>query len=95
MTQQTVLRQRILLALLNFDGYKARRKDLLAELDRRYQIQWTPEDRQPPFSRPSETNWENRASFERANMVRDGLLQPSSNGFWALSSAGVLAAQQL
>lgn len=50
---------------------------------------FTEADLECPASRPNEENWRNRASFERADMVRDGLLrQDSPRGIWALTERG-------
>jgi len=59
------------------------RKDVLAALNAEYGASWSAEDLQTPTDRPFETKWRNRASFERADMVRDGLLEDRSDGVWA------------
>jgi restriction endonuclease Mrr len=88
LTSQQVLRTQILQVLLAAANGSARRKDVLREMDRRYGSTWSPEDRRSPLSRPFERKWMNRASFERANMVRAGLLKDKASGFWTLTAAG-------
>jgi len=68
------------------------RASVLDALDNEFGKQWTVEDLQTPASRPFETKWRNRASYERADMVRDGLLQDRADGTWALTEAGRSAA---
>ena len=94
LTSQDVLRNRILSALSEHRDGKARRRDVLATLDREYGSLWTPEDRMSPKSRPFEANWMNRASYERANMVRDGLLAEGDGGLWKLTEEGRSAAKK-
>lgn len=88
LTPQQVLRTRILRVLDDFEGGSAPRRTVLAEMDRRFGSSWTPEDRSSPPSRPFEQKWRNRASFERANMVREGLLAAHASGLWTLTDEG-------
>lgn len=49
--------------------------------------QFTEDDWRPPEKHPNEPNWANRTSYERAVMVREGLLEPVASagyGQWAL-----------
>ncbi|MEP9364008.1 hypothetical protein ABLE68_13650 [Nocardioides sp. CN2-186] len=89
LTQQAELRQMILETLAGLPGGAGRRRDVLVAMNHRFQQHWTVQDLQPPSQRPHEANWMNRASYERMDMVREGLLRPdSSPGIWALSAAG-------
>ncbi|MGN6252013.1 MAG: winged helix-turn-helix domain-containing protein [Marmoricola sp.] len=94
LTSQQILRKRILRVLRDFDKGSAPRKVVLAELDGRFGSSWTPEDRSSPKSRPFEQNWMNRASYERANMVREGLLTDGASGLWTLTELGRQVAEQ-
>lgn len=94
LTAQKILRSRILKALLEHRDGKASRKEVLRDLERGYGALWTPEDRMPPKSRPFEANWMNRASYERASMVRDGLLADGGGGLWILTPEGRRAAEK-
>jgi hypothetical protein len=82
-----VLRDLIVLALGRLGG-AASRRDALAELNRLYGGVFTAEDRDPVSSRPHEAAWQNRASWERAEMVRDGILAQRSDGIWELDQTG-------
>lgn len=88
LTPQRVLRDRILIVLAANDSGAMSRADVLAALNDGYGATWTTEDVQAPNSRPFETKWRNRASYERAEMVRNGLLEDRSDGVWALSASG-------
>jgi hypothetical protein len=92
LTPQHVLRTRILEVLTIVPRGSMRRAELLRALDARYGTTWSVEDLQAPASRPFERKWQNNASFERANMVRDGLLSDAANGYWTLTAAGYRAA---
>src|SRR3954453_2847459 len=88
LTPQHVLRERLLVTLAAYEGASATRADVLTAMDAAFGAAWTPEDLQAPASKPWETMWRNRASFERADMVRDGLLANESAGTWSLADAG-------
>ncbi len=94
LTSQQTLRKRILRVLLDYDNGSASRKQVLQEMDRRYGSSWTPEDRSSPNQRPFETKWMNRASYERADMVREGLLQDKASGLWTLTDEGRRVAER-
>jgi hypothetical protein len=87
LTSQSVLRDLIVLALGRLGG-AASRRDVLAEVDRLFGSAFTAEDRDPVPTRPHEAAWQNRASWERADMVRDGLLAHRSDGIWELGHPG-------
>jgi hypothetical protein len=89
LTPQRVLRNRILMVLTAVESGAMPRVGVLSALDERYSTDWTAEDMLPPASRPFERNWQNRARYERADMVRDGLLQDRADRVWALTSAGL------
>lgn len=94
LTPQQTLRKRILRILLDFEDGRASRKQVLQEMERRFGSSWTPEDRSSPNERPFETKWMNRASFERADMVREGLLKDKASGLWTLTDEGRRAAKR-
>jgi hypothetical protein len=60
----------------------------LTEMERLFGGAFTTEDREPVRTRPFEESWRNRASFERADMVRDGLLANRADGIWELDQLG-------
>jgi 5-methylcytosine-specific restriction protein A len=94
-TPQSRLRQLILRALLDFDEYGGRRADVLAAIEG-MGFEWTAEDVMSPHSRPFESRWRNSASYEFADMRREGLAVPDwGDGVWALTRAGVRAAESL
>jgi hypothetical protein len=57
-------------------------------MDRLFGSRFTAEDRQLRTSRPSEEAWRNRASYERADMVRERLLVNRRDGIWELDRLG-------
>ena len=87
LTPQSKLRDLIVLALGRLGG-AGKRADVLAEADRMFGEAFTAEDRAPVPSRQFEESWRNRASFERAEMVRDGLLTERADGVWELNHLG-------
>jgi hypothetical protein len=87
LTTQSVLRDFIVLALGSLGG-TAKRADVLIEMDRLFGGFFTSDDRKTVRTRPSEEAWRNRASFERADMVRDGFLAVRAGGIWELDRAG-------
>jgi hypothetical protein len=87
LTPQTKLRDLIVLALGRLGG-AGKRADVLAEIDRLFGGAFTTEDREPVPTRQFEESWRNRASFERADMVRDGLLVNRAHGIWELDHLG-------
>lgn len=94
LTSRAVLRERLLHALLALGG-TASRPEVLDELDRQFGGLLSADDHQPVTSRPYEVKWRNRTSFERADMIRAGLLQDRADGVWALTPGGVSAAETL
>ncbi|MEJ8280479.1 winged helix-turn-helix domain-containing protein [Pseudonocardia spirodelae] len=95
LTSRHVLRSRILKVLLENQGRALTRKQVLDRLRSQHDTSWTEEDVTPPPSRPFETKWENNASFERANMVREGLLEAGGDGHWVLTASGAAHARKL
>lgn len=95
LTPQAELRTMILRVLQKAPSHGRSRASTLDHIDRRWGKSWSPEDLRAPKSRPFETNWRNRASYERARMVRDGLLVADADGSWRLSPQGQRVAQQL
>lgn len=71
------------------------RADVLRQMADEYGKHWTADDFSSPNTRPWETKWENRASYVRADMVREGLLADSADGNWVLTPAGWAAAKNL
>ncbi|WP_374114788.1 winged helix-turn-helix domain-containing protein [Pseudarthrobacter sp. R1] len=88
LTSQETLKARILLILHSSENGSLRRSEVLMRLRAAYKDRWTAEDEMAPKSRPFETNWANRASFARADLVRDGLLRERTSGTWALTDRG-------
>lgn len=88
LTSQETLRSMILLAPDTPEGGMTRTNTLDA-IDRNWYMYWTDADLRSSRTRPFETNWRNRASYERARMVRKGLLHPYANGKWRLTGAGL------
>jgi hypothetical protein len=73
-----------MLHVLERMGLAGRRADVLARMAVVLEHELTEEDRESPQTRPHEEKWQNRASYERAAMVREGLLQDRADGIWAL-----------
>jgi hypothetical protein len=94
-TNAAELRRRILLTALELPLEDLTRARVLAHMEAQYKWAWTAEDNQTPPSRPFETKWRNNASYERANMVRDGLLQPGGGGNWSLTEQGRAEAEAI
>lgn len=92
LTPQQELRRWILAVLLDEPGGGARRARVLEVMGQRFGPRLTIEDREAPQTRPFEENWQNRASYERAAMVREGLLAGRRDGVWELSPSGMSAA---
>ncbi len=69
-------------------GGAVRRSDLLAEVDRLFGGAFTAEDREPVRTRQYEESWRNRASCQRANVVRERLLVNRADGIWELAQLG-------
>lgn len=88
LTSATVLRHRILYILCQEPSGSLDRSRVLERMDSEYKDTWSDDDMQSPKTRPFESKWENRASFERAKMVRDGILLGSADGRWTLTAAG-------
>ena len=87
LTPQEDLREAIAL-VLGRRGGKARRVDALNLLEDLIGHSFTDEDREPVASRPFEEKWRNRASYERAQMVRERLLVDRNDGLWELAEDG-------
>ncbi len=87
LTPHSVLRSRITRHLASGDG-AALRRDVLAALEDAYGDLWTQDDLLPQATRPFETKWRNRVSFERQRMVEAGLLEARADGVWALTPTG-------
>jgi 5-methylcytosine-specific restriction endonuclease McrA len=84
MTPRSELRKGII-AALNELGGSATRPDVLARLEENMRTRFTPEDYEAVKTRPFEQKWANRASYERADMVAEGLLTDRNDGVWELS----------
>ena len=72
LTPQSDLRSKILTVLAAIEGGSATRADVLSAMDAVFHGDWTPEDLEPPPSRPKDKNWKNRASFERDDGASSG-----------------------
>jgi putative restriction endonuclease len=95
LTPQTELRLMILAILDEAPGKSTSRSALLSTMSSDFAPEFSQEDKSTPMTRPFETKWANRASFERAAMVRDGLLREDAAGEWALTQAGASAARSV
>ncbi|GAB7190950.1 hypothetical protein NUM3379_16570 [Kineococcus sp. NUM-3379] len=95
LTSHATLRDRLLVTLYKRIGGAGPRSEVLQDLDDLYGATWTADDKGPQNSRPWETKWQNRVSFERADMVRDGLLTNRADGIWELAGPGSQAAMAL
>ncbi|MEU8153135.1 winged helix-turn-helix domain-containing protein [Micromonospora sp. NPDC048986] len=90
LTPQSQLRLWLIQTLGDLGGSAERRLALRA-MAKAFQDQFTDDDWRSPPKRPFESNWENRTSFERGEMVREGLLLPmqkAGRGRWALTERG-------
>jgi hypothetical protein len=89
LTPHNQLQQWLILALGQMDG-SASRAEVLARIEAIFGLYFTPDDLDSPPSRPFETKWRNRVSWQRDRMVKDGLLLPFE-GYgtpWRLSDDG-------
>jgi hypothetical protein len=89
LTPQDQLQQWLILALGQMGG-SASRAEALARIEATFGLYFTAEDLDPPPSRPFETKWRNRVSWQRDRMVKDGLLL-TFEGYgtpWRLSDDG-------
>lgn len=84
LTPQSRLRE-VMLDVLSQMGGAGSRMDVLKRMAVAMDDELTDADRESPTSRPHEEKWQNRASFERATMVRDGVLEQRLDGVWALT----------
>lgn len=95
LTSRSEHRHRILQTLSAQPAARAERSRVLSDMGSRFGELWSNEDLESPRTRPFEKKWENRASFERAEMVRDGLLSERADGVWELTKTGQSAAEAL
>lgn len=89
LTPHNQLQQWLILALGEMGG-GASRAEALARIDAIFGSYFTTDDLDSPPSRPFETKWRNRVSWQRDRMVKAGLLLPFE-GYgtpWRLSDAG-------
>ncbi|HRZ51851.1 MAG TPA: hypothetical protein P5284_01610 [Candidatus Contendobacter sp.] len=82
-TSQSILREYIIQALKEFGG-SARRSDVLERMREMLKDRLTPRDFEKRGDRV--IIWENNACWERAAMVREGILKDESKfGYWELA----------
>ena len=89
LTPHNQLQQWLILALGQMGG-SASRAEALARIQATFGLHFTADDLDSPPSRPFETKWRNRVSWQRDRMVKDGLLLPFE-GYgtpWRLSDDG-------
>lgn len=89
LTPHNQLQQWLILALGQMGG-SASRAEALARIEDDFGLYFTADDLDSPPSRPFETKWRNRVSWQRDRMVKDGLLLPFE-GYgtpWRLSDDG-------
>lgn len=91
LTSHAELRRRLLIVLARAGG-KLPRSEALDGMAARWDDSWTSDDLKPQASRPWETKWRNRSSFERDRMVKSGLLVHHTDGTWELTPEGWSAA---
>jgi hypothetical protein len=95
MTPQGAYREHILMVLDHLGGSGTRKAVLAGVLDQ-MDIIFDDDDWEAPASRPFEARWRNMTSWERADMVRDGLLRDDSErGLWELTDDGRRAAASM
>ncbi len=75
LTSHAELRRWLILVLGDLGG-SAQRSGALAAIEASFGGLLTLDDKRPQTSRPFETKWRNRVSWERDRMVKDGLLGP-------------------
>jgi hypothetical protein len=73
LTPRSRLQQWLILVLGEMGGSASRGK-ALARIQATFGSHFTVDDRDSPPSRPFETKWRNRVSWQRDRMVKDGLL---------------------
>jgi hypothetical protein len=91
LTPHNQLQQWLILALGEMGG-SASRAGALARIEATFGLYFTADDLDSPPSRPFETKWRNRVSWQRDRMVKGGLLLPFE-GYgtpWRLSDSGRL-----
>jgi len=80
----------LIVEVLGRAGGSADRSAVLQGIANLMHGRFLPGDLESPKSRPHEAKWQNRASYERAEMVRERLLRPDSpTGVWALTKDGL------
>jgi len=83
LTPQRRLRE-VMLTVLEQMGGRGQRMDVLKRMAGVLEGELTSEDQESPATRPHEEKWQNRASYERAALVREGILESRSDGVWSL-----------
>lgn len=84
-----------IIEILGAMGGSATKQDVISRLEVSLGQLFDDEDWEPPPSRPNESNWSNRASWERNSMVGDGLLVHRDDGVWQLAPLGFERFNQL
>jgi hypothetical protein len=87
----------ILRVLLGAAGHRMRMPDLMPEIEKLVKPKLTALDYEKLTS-GDVVRWQNRAQWDRAEMVQQGLLEPpavSGRGMWMLSAKGVAEARKL
>lgn len=89
LTSHSQLQQWLIVSLGDMGG-AASRAAALDRIEATFGRELTADDTDSPPSRPFETKWRNRVSWQRDKMVKNGLLQPfaGSGTPWALTDAG-------
>lgn len=88
LTPPRIHKKRILAVLASTASGSLSRAEVLKRLGIEYGSRWSTQDREPVATRPFEVKWQNRASFVRADLVREKLLTGSADGNWTLTTAG-------
>lgn len=93
-TPRKVYRHHIRRLLLRADGHSLPSVQIRRTIQARLARRFTPADLS--FLNPRTQRWVNAMQWERKQMVRDGLLEPTSragHGIWTLTTKGVREAQ--
>lgn len=88
LTPPRIHKERILAVLASTPSGSLPRAEVLKRLSTDYGSRWSAEDQEPVATRPFERKWQNRASFVRADLVRQQLLTDTADGNWTLTQAG-------
>lgn len=78
----------LLEVLASMPGHQAAPRAVIAEIERRHGERIPPEQREKVPS-GTDVRWENWVAWERANLIRLGLMAAPAPGIWAITEAGL------